>query len=481
MSVVTLIKNADWVIAWDETSKSHGYLRNADVMFQGNTIIHVGKSYGGKPDHVIDGQDVMVMPGLVDIHSHPSLEPSWRGIREEHGVPEMYMTGLYERSVAYGRDEEGERASMEVAYSELLLSGVTSVADLSKPYPGWVDLVAKSGIRGFLAPGYASARWKIRGTHLLDYIWDEKAGVEGFERALQLIDTLASHPSGRLSGIVYPAQIDTCTESLLRDSAAAARERGLPFTTHCSQSVLEFQEMVRRHGITPVQWAEKIGILGENTTLGHAIFIDEHSWLHWWSKRDLNILAGSRTNVAHCPSPFARYGHMLEDFGRYRRAGVNLGLGTDVAPHNLIEEMRLAAILARISSGDIHTVQTADLFYAATVGGATALMRDDIGRLASGMKADIALVDLKNVFMQPARDPLRSLVYTAADRAVRDVFIDGIQVVKSGRVLTLNHADALARLTEAQARMEKDVPNRDGLGRSSLELSPLSLPLLAQQ
>ena len=93
---------------------------------------------------------------------------------------------------------------------------------------------------------------------------------------------------------------------------------------------------------------------------------------------------------------------------------------------------------------------------------------------------DIVLVDLKNVYMQPARDPLRSLVYTAADRAVRDVFVDGIQVVKSGQVLTLDHADALARLTEAQARMEKDVPNRDGLGRSSLEISPLSLPLLAQ-
>jgi 5-methylthioadenosine/S-adenosylhomocysteine deaminase len=170
MSDLTLIRNADWVIAWDESAKSHGYLRNADVAFKGNTIVHVGKSYGGKPDRVVDGRGLMIMPGLVDIHSHPSLEPSWRGIREEHGVPEMYMTGLYERSVAYGRDEEGEQASMEVAYSELLLSGVTSIADLSKPYPGWVDLVAKSGIRGFLAPGYASARWTIRGTHLLDYI-----------------------------------------------------------------------------------------------------------------------------------------------------------------------------------------------------------------------------------------------------------------------------------------------------------------------
>jgi 5-methylthioadenosine/S-adenosylhomocysteine deaminase len=479
MSHLTLIQNADWVITWDESTHSHGYLRNADVAFRDDTIVHIGKSYHEKPDHVIDGRDLMVMPGLVDIHSHPSVEPSWRGIREEHGVPEMYMTALYERSVAYGKDAEGERACTEVAYCELLLSGVTSIADLSQAYPGWVDLVAKSGIRGFLAPGYASARWTIRGSHLLDYIWDEKSGLEAFDRALQLIDKLPSHPSGRLSGIVYPAQIDTCTESLLRDSAAAARERGIPFTTHCAQSVPEFQEMVRRHGITPIQWAEKIGILGESTTLGHAIFIDEHSWLHWWSHRDIDILSRSRTNVAHCPSPFARYGQTLEDFGRYRRAGVNIGLGTDVSPHNLIEEMRLAAILARVSAGDITTVQTADLFHAATVGGATALMRKDIGRLAPGMKADLVLVDLKNAFMQPARDPLRSLVYTAADRAVRDVFVDGIQVVKSGRVLTLDHADALARVTEAQARMEKEAPNRDGLGRSSIEISPLSLRLLS--
>ena len=153
MSEITLIQNADWIIAWDETAKSHGYLRNADVAFKGDTIIHVGNSYSGSPDRVIEGRDLMVIPGLVDIHSHPSLEPSWRGIREEHGVPEMYMTGLYERSVAYGRDEEGERASMEVAYSELLLSGVTSIADLSKAYPGWVDLAAKSGIRGISRAG----------------------------------------------------------------------------------------------------------------------------------------------------------------------------------------------------------------------------------------------------------------------------------------------------------------------------------------
>ena len=112
----------------------------------------------------------------------------------------------------------------------------------------------------------------------------------------------------------------------------------------------------------------------------------------------------------------------------------------------MMEEMRKAAMLARIAARDITAVTTADLFHAATVGGATALLRDDIGRLAPGKKADIVLVDLECPRMQPARDPLRSLIYHAADRAVRDVFVDGQQVVAGGRVLTLDEAGATGRL-----------------------------------
>jgi 5-methylthioadenosine/S-adenosylhomocysteine deaminase len=234
---------------------------------------------------------------------------------------------------------------------------------------------------------------------------------------------------------------------------------------------------VHRHGKTPIRWARDIGILGPRSILGHAIFTDEHSWTQWHTKDDVNILAESGASVAHCPSPFARYGHMLEDFGRYRRAGINIGFGTDVAPHNLIEEMRLAAILARVAARDINATSTAALFHAATVGGATALGRDDIGRLAPGARADLVLVDLSNPFMLPARDPLRSLVYTAADRAVQGVFVDGEKVVEAGRVLTLDHAEALALLAEAQARMEADVPNHDWAQRRSDEIAPLSLPV----
>jgi len=471
----TAIRNAAWIVAWDASAQEHVYLTDTDLVFQGNTIVHVGPGHEGPVDVTIDGRGLMAMPGLVDIHAHPSVEPFYRGYREEHGVPSMYMTGLYERAQGFPLDAEDMANAGVVAYCELLLSGVTSVCDQSFAHPGWIDTIGASGLRGFVAPGYASAQWYMTSTHDLKYRWDEAAGRKAMEAAIGLMNAADQHESGRLSGVVFPAQIDTCSEELLRDSMALARETGRPITTHVAQGVLEFLEMIRRHGKSPVQWAQDVGFVGEGVIFGHAIFIDDSSWVNWATHSDIAILADTGTSVAHCPSPFARYGQTLENFGRYRAAGVNMGMGTDVAPHNLIEEMRLATILARVSARDIRAADTSAVFHAATVGGARALLRDDIGRLAVGAKADIVLVDLGNVYMQPARDPLRCLVYTAADRAVRDVYVDGKQVVRDGAVLTLDHREALGRLADAQARMERDVPNHDFAGRSADELTPLSL------
>lgn len=474
----TVIRNADWVVAWDGSIGRHVYRRNLDIAFSGGTIVFVGRRYSGVADQVIDGKERLVLPGLIDIHSHPEHEPLYRGVREEHGLRSMHMSGLYERSQAFSApDDEARAASAEFAYCELLLSGVTSLVDISPPWEGWLDLFAKSGMRGFVAPGYASARWRLANDFDLQYDWDEERGRAGFAAALGLIDRAIQHPSGRLSGVVSPMQIDTCTAELLRDSRDAARERRLPFTVHIAQSVNEVREMIQRHGKTPVQWAHEIGILGPHTILAHALFLDTHSWIRWWTKTDLELIAETGSSVAHCPTPFARYGQIMENFGDYLRAGVNMGLGTDTAPHNLIEEMRKAAVLARIAARDIASVTTADLLSAATVGGAKALMRDDLGRIAAGNKADLVTVDLTAAPMMPARDPLHSLIYHAADRAVRDVFVDGQQVVAGGKVQTLDQAGAARRLELAQRRMLEAVPRRDYRGRSAEEITPLSLPL----
>jgi cytosine/adenosine deaminase-related metal-dependent hydrolase len=473
-----VIRNADWAIAWDEAAGHHAYRRDVDIAFADDRIAFVGRNYAGPADRVIDGRDRLVLPGLIDIHSHPAHEPLYRGVREEHGVRNMHMTGLYERSQAFSApDDEARAASAEFAYCELLQSGVTSLVDISPAWDGWIDLFAKSGMRGFVAPGFASARWRLDNDFELKFAWNEARGRTGLATALDVIERATRHPSGRLSGVVSPMQIENCTAELLRDSRDAARQRGIPFTVHIAQSVLEVQEMIRRHGKTPVQWAHEIGILGPGTILGHALFLDTHSWIRWWTKTDLALIADNGCSVAHCPTPFARYGQVMENFGDYLRAGVNMGLGTDTTPHNLVEEMRKAAVLARIAARDIATVTTSDLLNAATIGGARALMRDDLGRIAPNAKADLVLVDLTVPQMRPVRDPLRSFIYHAADRAVCDVFIDGQQVVADRKVLTMDQDDAAERLEGAQRRMLDAAARRDYRGRSAEQVSPLSLPM----
>lgn len=475
--VTTVIRKAAWAITWDADTGRHAYQRDVDIVFEDNSLVHVGPGFNGTAETEIDGRQRMVMPGLVNIHAHPGHEPAFRGVREEHGVRGHYMSGLFERSQAFPPADAALRAACtELACCELLRSGVTTIVDIGAPWAGWEDTLAKSGLRAYLAPGYASARWAMKNDHELQYAWDEAAGSAAFARALTLIDSLAAHPSGRLAGIVSPMQIDTCTETLLRDSQAAAAQRKLPFTVHIAQGVSEVHEMIRRHGLTPVQWAAKIGLLDPATILGHAMFIDSHSWVNWHTRRDLPLLAESGCTVAHCPTPFARYGHLLENFGSYLKAGVRMGMGTDTSPHNFLEEMRKASTLARVAARDVHAVALADFLHAATVGGAQALGRPDLGRLAVGARADLVLVDLSVPDMQPARDPLRSLVFHAADRAVREVYVDGRQVLAEGKVLSLDAADAAARLSEGQARLLAGTAGRDYLRRSAEAISPLSLP-----
>jgi 5-methylthioadenosine/S-adenosylhomocysteine deaminase len=479
MSKPTLIRNAAWAVLWDTAAGRHVYARDVDIVLRDGRVASVAPSADatveGDPT-VIDGRRMLAMPGLVNVHTHPTSEPAYRGVREDHGLPDQFMSGLFERSQAFRLDPAGQQAAMRLAYAELMGAGVTAVVDLSSPFEGWMDVMRESGLRVWVGPGYASARWGMSAPQTVTWSWDEARGRAGFQRAQAIMDEADGDPSGLLRGIVYPAQIDTVEEGLLRDSAALAAEKGRPFTTHIAQAVIEVQEMVRRHGVTPIQWAASIGILSPRSILGHAIFIDEHPSIRWHTARDLALMAEHGVAVAHCPSPFARYGEHLRDFGRYRRGGVRMAMGTDVAPHNIIEEMRLAILLARNATRDLAAADTAAVFHAATVGGADALGRPDMGRLAAGMAADLVLVDLAHPQMAPVRDPLRSLVFHAADRAVRHVFVAGRQVLADGRPTMLNLTEAAGILAESQARMLRDAGKHDYRGRDGDAIAPLSLP-----
>jgi len=477
---ITLIQNASWIVSWDENTASHNYTRNGDVAFQDGTIIHVGNKYGGPVDTVVSGEGLMVMPGLVNTHSHPMSEIVSRGFSEDVGNPKLGMSGLYDYMPVYGPVEGDYNAAAEATYCELLLSGVTTLVDLSIPYPGWVELMVQSGLRSYVAPMFRSARWYSDNGYEVKYDWAEDGGIAAFNNALNTVDQALSDSTGRLNAIMTPSQIETCTPDLFNRAKDAARERNIRMQTHAAQSIVEFNEITKRHGITPIQYLKQLNLLGPDFIIAHGIFLDTHSWITWGSREDLDILADSGSHIAHCPNVFFKHGIMLESFAEYRKRGINIGIGTDTFPHNMIEEMRVGAMLSRVATRRVEESTSNEIFTAATIGGANLLGRDDIGRLKAGAKADLVLVDLGQPGMRPLRDPVRSLIFTAADRAVRDVYIDGNLVVKGGKVLTLDPQVALSELDDIRYRAEKRVPDLDWGGRTAEQISPLSFPLKNQ-
>ncbi|MGB9648557.1 MAG: amidohydrolase family protein, partial [Stellaceae bacterium] len=291
-----IIRNATWLVAWDQAVQSHVYRRDVDLTVKGDTVAAIGPAERADDADAVetDGRGFAVLPGFVDIHAHPSSEPMLKGLTDEVGSRQLYMSSLYEYLPLFEADPEGRRAATEVALCELMQSGVTTVCDLSAAREDWLDTLGASGMRVYAAPMFRSGRWYTPNGHEVRYTWDEQAGREGLDRALRVIDRARQHPSGRLDGVLYPAQVDTCTEALLRDSAAAARERRLPFQIHAAQSVVEFHEIMRRHSRTPIEWLREIGVLGANAIIGHAIFLDHHPWLHWPAGGQQQIRSPSR-------------------------------------------------------------------------------------------------------------------------------------------------------------------------------------------
>lgn len=475
MTQRTVFRNATWLVAWEEDD--HVYRRDVDLVIERDVIVHIGEHYNGPSGTEIDCCGKLILPGFVNIHAHPSSEPLRKGITDESRSPGFWHSSLYEYLPVFRNDPEGMLAALRVALAELLISGVTTVVDLSFPYENWLDTLAQSGIRAVAAPMFRDGQWSTPNGHEIVYDWDEATGRRTFEAARRTIELANQHPSGRLSGMVCPAQIDTCSGELLQDAYAYADERNLPFQTHAAQSINEFNEIFRRTGKTPIAWLDSLGVLSDRSIIGHAIFLDHHPWLHWTSRGDLDLLRDSGATVAHCPTVFMRRGIAMHTLGGYIRYGVNVGIGTDTYPHNILEEIRNALTVARAVAGTVDDVTTAELYRAATVNGAQALKRTDLGKLAVGAKADLVLVDTGHPAMMPLREPIRSLVYVAAERAVRDVWVGGEQVVADGTPLMIDYRAACEALEAAQARSIAAVPKLDWAGRTADQLVPMVLPV----
>jgi hypothetical protein len=209
-------------------------------------------------------------------------------------------------------------------------------------------------------------------------------------------------------------------------------------------AMIEFLDTVRATGKTPAAVLRDEGVLGPDVLLAHAVYLAGHRASAYPHGGDLEILGASGASVVHAPAGFARRGISMESFDRYRAAGINMVMGTDVYPLDMLAEMRTAALACKLFEQNHESAPAMAIYNASNLGGARALGRDDLGRLAVGAKADIVMLDWDNLHIGPFTDPIRALIYQGSADMVHTVICDGRTLLEAKRLLVCDEREVLA-------------------------------------
>jgi len=469
------------VVGWSGTQ--HELVPDGSVLIEGDTIKSVGRA---RPpaDRVIDASGKLVCPGFINLHVHSQMNVGDYLLTDATRGDYMFANYFVFAGLSKERMPQmpKEAVAMGRAYSQLsaLRNGSTTILDPGGP-PGdlddYVAIVGRIGGRVFTSPSYRSRDTFADASGRFSYEDRADGGKSGLQAALDFVRKF-NNAHGRLHAFLIPSQAETCSPALFKETMVAARELGVGVHTHAGGNLREFVDILYNHRRSPIEYLADCGVLGPRTVLGHAVFIGGHSRVPYHSD-DLAVLAETGTSVGHCPYKYAKFGAALESFDRYLRRGINVGLGTDTFPFDIVAEMRWAAMISRIMEGDQRAGRAADVFNAATIGGARALGRDDLGRLASGAKGDLLVINQRDVRYGLVRDPINALVDAGCGADVETVVVAGEVVVDKGASTRVD-SDAMYRDAERLARNAWDNwARRDFAGRSADQIVPPAFPTRA--
>lgn len=455
-----LIRGAECVATQDDAGRE---LRDASVFVRGNRIEAVGPA-GQLPreaDEVIDARGHLVVPGLVNTHHHmyQSLTRALPGVQDAELF--TWLRGLY--PVWAGLTPEMVRVSTQVAMAELLLTGCTTSSDHLYLYPNGVRLddsleaAAEIGMRFVATRGSMSVGESQGGLPPDTLVEREDAILCDTQRLIEQWHDPA--PGAMAQVAVAPCSPFSVSRDLMRESAVLARSFGVRLHTHLAENDHDVAYSREKFGRTPAQYAQDLGWVGDDVWHAHCVKLDDEG---------ISLFAASRTGVAHCPCSNMRLASGIAPVRRMRAAGVPVGLGVDGSASNdgahMLGEARQAMLLARVGralepprhDADGRTLFGCDLGPAemtardalalATRGGAAVLGRPDIGQVAPGLCADLALFDLRTVAMAGAavHDPVAALLLCASPQAAYTV-VNGRVVVRGGQLATVDLPPLLER------------------------------------
>ncbi len=476
-----------WVIASD--GDSHYFLENGEVVYEGNQVIFTGHGYSEPVDETIDAGNAVIGPGFVDLDALFDLDSTVLGFNNHPGwrKARVWASTYVERGSRDVYTPEEEDFQHEYAMAQLLLNGITTALPIrSILYREWaetyeenanaVETAARLGIRMYLGPSYRTGLPVVYPDESIGFHWDVERGMKGLEDAVRFVQDVDGAHDGLIRGFLQPDRIEGCTEELIIRTEAAADELGCPVRLHCCQGALEVQEVHRRWGRSSLEVLYDLGFLSPRTLLPHGQFLGGIDPTPEKVERELGWLAESGSTIVHCPLVSARHGGILDSFGSYRDHGVGIGLGTDTFPPDMIVNMHLGVMTARVAEDNMR-VGPAEYYHAATIGGANAIGRRDLGRLMPGALADITIFDLSGFHLGQFIDPVQTMILNGTGRDFSTVIVNGRTVVKNRVIPGIDFAEYHERAQHQYEKLIDSYPERSHLHPPVEEIFTPSFPI----
>jgi 5-methylthioadenosine/S-adenosylhomocysteine deaminase len=428
---VDLIVSGGIVVSMDGTRT---ILQDGSVAVRGDTIVAVGprgeieSRYKGA--QVIDARGRLVLPGFINGHTHVPMT-LFRGLHDDVTLNDWlykYIFPAEKKNVT----EEFVRWGTRLAAAEQIRAGVTTFADMYYFEDAVAEETKAAGMRGVL------------GETFIDFpAPDNKSEAEMLAYSEKFLKKWQG--DALIHAAVAPHSIYTCSKKTIQDAAALARKYQAPILMHVSEMKKEWEDSEKQNGMSPVQYLESIGLLAPDLVAAHCIFVDE---------ADRKLLAERRVGCVHNPSSNMMIASGVSPVPEMRAAGIAVGLGTDgpAGSNNdldLMEEMDLAAKLAKITKMNPLALGAKAVVEMATIDGARALhMQKEIGSLEAGKKADLILISLDEPNAVPMYDIYAQIAYSLKGSDVETVVIGGRVVMRSRRLLTIDEPRVLEKARE---------------------------------
>lgn len=437
LPAVDLIIHGASVLTMDRQGR---YWASGSIAVKDGAIVDVGAAEDVRlraaAMKTLDASGKAVVPGFVSCHGHAGLS-ILRGLAENYPLEPWLETSIW--PLMRHASAEDTHAGAQLACLEMLRTGITTFADMWRDLPATVEAVAAAGLRARLA------------FNMRDFD-DPKALESEWHQGFEAI-TMPS-PTPRIRFGLAAHSLYACSEPLLRRVAGMVTERKCHLQIHLAETEDEVRQCRERHGCSPVDRLQELGLLGPDLLIAHGV---------WLNEQDCRSLAAHQASVAHNISSNLKLASGIAPLGRFKANGLNVSLGTDSAASNNVldpfREMRMAALMQRAVAEDPTAFTGYEALEAATINGATALgMADEVGSIEIGKRADLVLIDLDKPHLLPRmrydREALANLlVFAATARDVDTVLVDGRIVTRSYKVLTLKEEEVVQAATNSLRRI----------------------------